>query len=134
MSDLPLDSAADHEAEWTAAPETIGVAAPPGPVSYCEVADDEGLAGYFWITARTDVRPRAGIVLLHPDIRDPSIVMQDDLGETALRLNDNREADAAEVVQYLAETRNGQGGKALVSEARTATSVDVVRGLAGWTS
>jgi hypothetical protein len=134
MSDLPPDTPAEHEAEWTAPPQTIGVAAPPGPVSYCEVADDEGLAGYFWITARTDVRPRAGIVLLHPDIRDPSLVLQHDLGETALRLNDSTDADAAEVVTYLAETRNGQGGKALVSEARTATSIDVVRGLAGWLS
>lgn len=123
----------DREQAWTAPPTDIAYANPIGPVLYAPAADADGLGGYLWVAQRVDARPRAGIVMLHPHLRaDPSVIVQTDLGELALRLFADGEADAHDVMDYVATTRDGQGDKATVTEYRTATNLDAVRRLAGW--
>lgn len=123
----------DRDFEKTRPPTDIAYADPSGAVMFAEAADDDGPAGFVWVALSIDARPRAGIVLLHPNVRpDPSTVMQEDLGELTLRLYASSDADANDVMTYLAETRDGQGGKATVADFRAAANLDAVRRQAGW--
>lgn len=115
----------------TLPPTTIEFSDPSGSVVYAEVYDDDGLAGWVWCTVNRDRRPRAGIIVQSAKRRDPSIVFQEDLGEVTLRERDNVEVDAHEFLTYLAETRDGIGGKPSIHDVRTASSVQALRSLAG---
>lgn len=90
-------------------------------VSYAEVFDDVGLAGWVWVTVDLAARPRAGIVLAGG--RLPSDKLQDDLGAVTLRLDLG--VDGSEFLRYLIETRDGQGSKPAVNEIRQGTLASI---------
>lgn len=95
----------------------------PGPVRWAMVAEEGEVVGAVWVTVDVADRPRAGIVLA--GWREPSLLLQADLGTVCLAVDP--EVDADEWLAHLAASRTGTHGRLEVGEARDAVDVDEVR-------
>lgn len=122
MSDTP----AARRAAWTAPPAYIG-RPDPGAVLWAEVYREGHRVGAVWQATDPLARPRCGILLAGD--RDPDALLQDDLGAVTLAASARPLPEGW--LEFLAERRDGQGGRLMVGPVLAASGLDAVRSLLG---